>query len=185
MSLKVQILRAAGAISVAALTLPASAAVIGWANLQWPPSITHVAGTPTVPIYGQVWIDGVTSVSGATPNLLAWVGFGTGQDPTLWTNWVAAAFNMDVGNNDEFAAALDPQYGGDYSYAYRYSYNGGPFVYADNNGPAQAPGLLPNPGRLTVRGPSAPPVVPVPVPATAPLVLLGLAALGLTRRRCA
>jgi hypothetical protein len=37
--------------------------VIGWANLQWPPSIVHIisALNPTENIYGQVWIDGYTS----------------------------------------------------------------------------------------------------------------------------
>ncbi|MFN8632049.1 MAG: glycoside hydrolase family 13 protein [Chloroflexota bacterium] len=38
---------------------------IGWANLQWPPTMTHTisAVTRTDTAYGQVWIDGVTSMS--------------------------------------------------------------------------------------------------------------------------
>jgi len=55
--------------------LPAYA--IQWANLQWPPTITHTIGiTPTENIYGQVWIDGVTLHPGQTPTLSAQVGFG-------------------------------------------------------------------------------------------------------------
>src|SRR5690606_34295165 len=38
-------------------------AIIGWANLQWPPTLTTTisAVSPTETIYGQVWIDGLTS----------------------------------------------------------------------------------------------------------------------------
>lgn len=176
-------LREFALISLALLTGPASASVIGWANLQWPPVINHDAGSPTANIYGQVWIDGVTLQAGATPGLLAWVGYGAGQDPTLWIDWVAAAFNVDAGNNDEFVGVLNPQYGGNFYYAYRYSYNGGAFEYADLNGLGLTSGLLDQPGVLTVNGPSAPPAASVPVPGTTALVLLGLAALGLGRRR--
>src|SRR5215216_4025821 len=44
---------------------------IGWANLQWPPTLTYtiVAGTSTDTVHGQVWIDGATSQPGATPSL--------------------------------------------------------------------------------------------------------------------
>ena len=39
---------------------------IGWANLQWPPTLTHTisAVDRTDNVYGQVWIDGVTSQPG-------------------------------------------------------------------------------------------------------------------------
>ncbi len=51
---------------------------IGWANLQWPPTINHTisAINRTDNIYGQIWIDGVTNQPGATPGLLAQVGYG-------------------------------------------------------------------------------------------------------------
>ncbi|WP_322816883.1 fibronectin type III domain-containing protein [Chloroflexus sp.] len=64
---------------------PASAEVsalpnyrIGWANLQWSPTISYtVSAINTTPeIYGQVWIDGVTGQPGATPGLRAQVGYG-------------------------------------------------------------------------------------------------------------
>ena len=62
-------------------------------------------------IDGQVYITGVTSVPGATPGLLAQVGFGpTAEPPISWTNWVDAAFNADVGNNDEFVGQLLPEF---------------------------------------------------------------------------
>jgi glycosidase/fibronectin type 3 domain-containing protein len=113
---------------------------IGWANLQWPPSMIHTisAVDPTDSVYGQVWIDGVTNQSGPTESLRAQLGFGPdGSSPdgnAAWT-WVEAAFNVDVGNNDEFVASLLPEATGTYDYAYRYTTtNGRDWVYADLDG---------------------------------------------------
>ena len=125
---------------------------IGWANLQWPPTLTHTisAVSRTADVYGQVWIDGVTNLAGPAPSLEAQLGFGPdGSDPGSvgWT-WVDAAFNTNVGNNDEFVASLLPDAVGTYDYAYRYSTTGGrSWVYADLDGigngysPAQAGSL--------------------------------------------
>jgi len=114
--------------------------VIGWANLQWPPATSHVvsAVNRTENIYGQVWIDGVTSQPGPTPSLIAQLGFGPdNSDPdgnAAW-QWVDAAFNTDAGNNDEFVASLLPETTGTFDYAYRYSVTGGrDWVYADLDG---------------------------------------------------
>ncbi len=141
--------------------------VIGWANLQWPPSMTHTISTTarTDTAYGQVWIDGVTNQPGPAPSLRAQLGFGPdGSDPARdpsWT-WVDAEFNVDAGNNDEFRASMLPEAVGTYDYAYRYTVTGGrDWVYADLNGtgdgysPAQA-------GSLTVvsSGDVTPPAAP-------------------------
>ncbi|TMQ67972.1 MAG: alpha-amylase, partial [Candidatus Eisenbacteria bacterium] len=114
--------------------------VIGWANLQWPPETSHViiAVNRTENIYGQVWIDGVTNQPGATPSLIAQLGFGPdSSDPdgnASW-QWVDAAFNTDAGNNDEFVASLLPEATGTFDYAYRYSVTSGrDWVYADLDG---------------------------------------------------
>jgi glycosidase len=129
---------------------------IGWANLQWPPSMTHTVSATdrTDDVYGQVWIDGVTNQPGPTESLTAELGFGPdGSDPAgnaSWT-WVEARFNVDAGNNDEFVASLLPQSPGTYDYAYRYSTTGGrDWTYADLDGigngysPAQAGHLVVN-----------------------------------------
>ncbi len=141
--------------------------IIGWANLQWPPTIVHTISAldPTENIYGQVWIDGHTYLPGATEGLIAQVGFGPdGSDPDgnpEWT-WVNAVFNVDAGNNDEFRGQLLPEAVGTYDYAYRYSATGGEdWLYADLDGtgngydPAQA-------GDLTVlpSGDTIPPTAP-------------------------
>ena len=128
---------------------------IGWANLQWPPSIDHTISVVnrTPQVYGQIWIDGVTNQPGATPGLKAQLGYGPdGSDPAgnaAWT-WVDAVFNANAGNNDEFKASLLPEAVGVFDYAYRYSTtNGRDWTYADLDGigngysPAQA-------GNLTV-----------------------------------
>jgi glycosidase len=141
--------------------------IIGWANLQWPPSIEHTisALNPTESIYGQVWIDVHTVLPGPTEGLIAQIGFGPdGSNPDGsgdWI-WVDAAFNVDIGNNDEFAGQLLPEAVGTYDYAYRYSTTGGfSWLYADLDGtgngydPAQA-------GSLTVlaSGDITPPAAP-------------------------
>jgi hypothetical protein len=126
---------------------------IGWANLQWPPSMTHVISTSdrTDNAYGQVWIDGVTNQPGPTASLRAQLGFGPdGSDPdgnAAWT-WVDATFNTDAGSNDEFVASLLPESIGTFAYAYRYTTTDGrDWVYADLDGigngysPAQAGSL--------------------------------------------
>ena len=140
---------------------------VGWANLQWPPTMTHTisAVNRTDNVYGQVWIDGVTSQPGATPGLIAQLGFGPdGSDPAgnrAWS-WVAAAFNTDAGNNDEFVASLQPDTTGVFDYAYRYSVTDGrDWIYADLDGigngysPDQAGSLTVNPSSDTT-SPSVP-----------------------------
>jgi glycosidase len=127
--------------------------IIGWANLQWPLVIDHTISAldPTENIYGQVWIDGYTAISGPTEGLTAQVGFGPpGSYPDASPDWIwyEATFNVDVENNDEFMGKLRPEYLGTFNYAYRYSTNAGlTWTYADLDGtgngydPAQA-GLL-------------------------------------------
>ncbi len=130
--------------------------LIGWANLQWPPTLEHTVSAiqRTGNVYGQVWIDGVTSLPGATEGLIAQLGFGPrGSNPAGnpdWV-WVAASFNVDVGNNDEFVASMLPEAPGEYDYIYRYSTtNARDWLYADLNGPIPAGQLPSNPGRLSV-----------------------------------
>ncbi|HET9344802.1 MAG TPA: alpha-amylase family glycosyl hydrolase, partial [Candidatus Limnocylindrales bacterium] len=130
--------------------------VIGWANLQWPPSMTHIisAVNRTENAYGQVWIDGITNQPGPTPGLIAQLGFGpdgSNPDGNADWSWVDAAFNVDAGNNDEYVASLLPEATGTFDYAYRYTVtNGRDWVYADLDGipngyqPAQAGSLTVN-----------------------------------------
>lgn len=129
---------------------------IGWANLQWPPTLDHTLSivNRTADVYGQVWIDGATNQPGAAPTLRAQLGFGpAGSNPannTDWT-WVDATFNEDKGNNDEFKASLLPEVAGAFDYVYRYSTTDGrDWVFADLNGPVPTGALPANPGKLAV-----------------------------------
>jgi glycosidase len=141
---------------------------IGWANLQWPPSMGHTISVTdrTDNAYGQVWIDGATEQDGATPSLIAQLGFGPdGSNPAgnaEWT-WITAAYNADVGNNDEFVASMLPEATGEYDYLYRYSTtNGDEWLYADLSGPIPAGNPPTDPGDLTVNssGDTTPPSTP-------------------------
>jgi len=130
---------------------------IGWANLEYPPSITHTINTtnPTDNIYGQVWIDGITYEPGPSVGLIAQVGYGPlGSNPDSNSDWiwVDAVWYGDVGNNDEFIGQLFPEAVGVYDYAYRFSTTGGAdWLYADLDGsangydPTQAGDLEVNP----------------------------------------
>ena len=130
--------------------------VIGWANLQWPPTLNHTisAVNRTDNVYGQVWIDGVTDQPGPAPTLGAQLGYGpSGTNPATHAGWlwVDAAFNNNAGNNDEFVASLLPEATGVFNYVYRYSTNGGlTWLIADLSGPVPAGNTPANPGVLTV-----------------------------------
>ena len=127
---------------------------IGWANLQWPPSINHTisAVNRTGEIYGQIWIDGVTGNPGATPGLLAQVGFGAvGSAPDDSWAWTAMDFNGDAGNNDEYFGSLLPDMLGTSCYTTRYSGDGGASWFYAVNGPDEGNPTCPGPfGVLTV-----------------------------------
>ncbi|MCX7004599.1 MAG: PQQ-binding-like beta-propeller repeat protein [bacterium] len=141
--------------------VPITAPPIGWCSLQWPYTLTVVnTNGPGISdkVYGQIWIDQVTSQPGPTPGLKAWLGYGpTNALPNApsW-QWTPADFNVQVGNNDEFYTNLviaQAVPAGDYAYCYYYEYqtnampstgygqkDGGPRTLATYN-PAQS-GLL-------------------------------------------
>jgi glycosidase/fibronectin type 3 domain-containing protein len=129
---------------------------INWANLQYPPTLTYTvnAVTPTDTVYGQVYIENVTSQPGATPGLIAQLGYGPeASNPSTWTTWVAMEFNTNVGNNDEFKGALRPTVPGSYDYFTRYSTNGGDsWTYGDLDGieSGSFADQTDSPGKLTV-----------------------------------
>ena len=135
--------------------------IIGWANLQWPPTMSHTISVVncTDTAYGQVWIDGFTSNPGPTESLRAQLGFGpSDSNPEGNADWVwtDASFNVNSGNNDEFMASMLPESIGSFDYAYRYTTtNGRDWVYADLDGigngysPSQAGKLTVNPSTDT------------------------------------
>ena len=107
---------------------------VDWCNLQWPPSLDITYGD-SIDVYSQVYVAGLTEGAGQGAGIEAWLGYSdSASDPATWDsdNWVPAIYNEfgPTGNNDEymFKGSLDlPP--GTYYYAFRYSYNGGPFTY--------------------------------------------------------
>ncbi len=147
---------------------------IGWANLQWPPSLTITISALTVQrIYGQVYIAGLTdTTSSPSPTVQAQLGVGpTGSSPIdnpAW-KWTDADFNLRVGNNHEYVATITPDQVGTFNYLFRYTDSGGAFwTYADLSGPLSGP--VPSaPGVLTVQASSdiTPPAAPTGLRVTA------------------
>lgn len=131
-----------------------TAYTIGWANLQWPPTLNHTisAINRTENVYGQIWIDGITSQPGATPGLLAEVGFGPiGSTPDGSWTWSSMAFNVDSGSNDEYVGSMLPDELGTFCYTTRYSGDGGDSWFYAVNGPDEGNATCPGPfGVLTV-----------------------------------
>ena len=101
-----------------------------WINLQWPPELTIVQGN-TGMVYAQGYEPGVTPGAGPGIGVMAWIGISNeNTDPSTWTTWVPMMFNVQVGNNDEFMAAIgDDLEPGTYYYASRFQYLEGPYTY--------------------------------------------------------
>ncbi len=143
-----------GAQSAEAAATPAF--TIGWANVQWPPSLTITLGQTTDTIYGQVWVAGITDVNGPTGAILAQVGYGTGA-PASWATWTPMVFNVRTGNNYEYKASLLPTSVGTFAYNTRYSTNNGvSWTYAGLTGPGSAGGTLTVNPSADATPPSAP-----------------------------
>ncbi|MGI5862226.1 MAG: hypothetical protein ACOX6T_09230 [Myxococcales bacterium] len=124
-----------GTLSVAETKPP----VVDWCRLQFPSSAVITTGA-SLPVYGQVLVSGVTNAQGPGVGVVGEVGFGAagtnGASDGSWT-WTNAAFNVDVGDNDEFVGQVSPPAEGAYAYAFRFKYQGGDWLYCDldaNNG---------------------------------------------------
>ncbi len=127
---------------------------IGYAVLQYPKTISHrVSSTPDT-IYGQIYIQGLTDVSGEPGAILAQVGYGpTGSTPAGWT-WQPMTYNSGHtgDNNYEYQGSIRADQAGTYDYLVRFSDDGGRnWVYGDQDGyvPGGSPGTN-QPGVLTL-----------------------------------
>ncbi len=77
--------------------------------------------------------------------VVAEVGYGpAGADPTATNTWrfFQAAYNTQVGNDDEYQASFVAPAAGTYSYVFRFSFdNGVRWTYCDVNGAGSNPGF--------------------------------------------
>ncbi|MDQ5853098.1 MAG: alpha-amylase, partial [Chloroflexota bacterium] len=138
---------------------------IGYAVLQHPKTVNitrSIDGTP--PIYGQVYVAGLTDAGAPPTGILAQLGYGSaGSDPAGWTTWVDMSFNVKAGNNYEYAARLVPEVDGTFDLLVRFSTDGGAtWTYGDQDGAYPGEPGTDMPAILTVApNPDvAPPAVP-------------------------
>jgi len=120
-------------------------------------TISACEATPSTTVYGQIYLSGVTPTLTAVTGLVAQLGVGpSGTDPSaaIGWSWAVATFNQlhSGDNNDEYQQVIRAVHAsGAYDYAYRFSYLGGAFLYADLTGTTD--GYSPaNAGKLTVSG---------------------------------
>ncbi|MDR0965202.1 MAG: hypothetical protein LBM75_01615, partial [Myxococcales bacterium] len=110
---------------------------IDWCNLQHPPSAT-LRVNESLTAYGQVLVEGVTDQEGQGADVRAEFGVGpassdASQNSPSW-RWTSAAFNTDVGRNDEYVATLETGDVGSYAMAFRFKYDDGAWTYCDLGG---------------------------------------------------
>lgn len=91
----------AGALLVAMTGL--AQAAIGWAGQIWPVNGTTVSDNSNVGVYFQIWKGGVTDQAGQGAGISATLYYGPNGGPYTA---VAMTYNVDVGNNDEYTAAI-------------------------------------------------------------------------------
>ncbi|MBN2778930.1 MAG: lamin tail domain-containing protein [Bacteroidales bacterium] len=110
---------------------------VDWCNVQSPAS-GSIRGGNDFNVYTQVYEPSVTEAAGQGAGITAWIGYSTvNNDPETnpgdWT-WVAASYNTDSGNNDEYFANIGPSLtGGTYYYSSRFQLSGGAYKYGGYN----------------------------------------------------
>lgn len=104
---------------------------IGWANMQWPPT-GEILPEEEFIVFGQAWIDEITSQSDSLIDLEAWIGYHSADtDPATWTNWIPAYYFGEDDDNDEYSANLGAMMDqlGTFYYATRFKYPEQEYVY--------------------------------------------------------
>jgi hypothetical protein len=138
-----------------------SALEANFCAIDLPLSLSLQTGTDSGLVYGEIFESGVTEAVGASPDIIAELGFGpTTANPEYdlsWT-WTTASYSAQAGNDDQYAASFTVPPAGTYRYAYRFSLDGGiTWTYCDttagDGGAGSDAGLtfdLENTGLLTV-----------------------------------
>ncbi len=125
---------------------------LGGEIVEAPPDVRLKVGQPGVTIYSQVYKQNVTNQSGRGAGISGQIGYGApNTDPAAWT-WVDADYHKDTGGtaNDEYRATLPNPGEGTYAFAFRYSFQGGPYRYCDADGSQDQGYTHDQAGRLTV-----------------------------------
>ncbi|NPD46333.1 T9SS type A sorting domain-containing protein [Lentimicrobium sp. S6] len=104
---------------------------IGWANIQWPPQ-GEILPEEDFTVYGQAYIDGITSESDSLTELKAWIGISSDDsNPETWSEWIPAYYQGEDGDNDEYSANIGILMDeiGTYYYATRFQYQDQEIVF--------------------------------------------------------
>jgi len=143
------------AIILLSSSLPARAQgpnAFDYCILQFPATLSATSGGTTELIYGRVFEAGLTEAPGSSPVIAAQVGYGpVGTDPQSAPGWTyfTAVYNVQVGNDDEYLAAMVAPAAGAYRYVFRFSLDGGmTWSYADLDGAGTDPGLTFDPNNI-------------------------------------
>jgi hypothetical protein len=124
-----------------------------YCNVQFPINFSVATGGATPLIYGRIFEAGVTEAAGLNNLIRAQLGYGLSSvNPQYgsWT-WTNAAYNTQVGNDDEYQATFLAPAPGSYRYAYRFSLDQGvSWTVCDTNGAGSNPGLTLELGDLPV-----------------------------------
>ncbi len=99
-----------------------------WCAVQFPTSMNVQVGTTSPPVYGQLYEAGATEPPGASSSVRAQLGFGPPTANPQWQAgwaWSTAAFNTQLGNNDEYQATFTAPAAGSWRYVYRFSVDAG------------------------------------------------------------
>ncbi len=118
----------------------AAAPGVTWCTTQFPATLELLAGRPSPPVYGRVYVEGCTDGADTCPGVEMALGIGPlDQDPSLdpssW-RWTAATLNEAFGedNNDEYSALLSSEMAGEFAYAFRAKRGDTPWIYCDLGG---------------------------------------------------
>jgi hypothetical protein len=128
-------------------------AEVDYCNLQFPASFAATAGSTTALIYGRLFDAGTTEAAGSNAQVRAEFGFGAaGVNPatTPGFGWFPAAFNVQVGNDDEYQGSFTAPAPGTYGYTSRFSRDGTNWTYCDLDGAGANAGLVFDPSQLGV-----------------------------------
>lgn len=125
-----------GQLTVAPLATP-----IGWCNLQSPTDTATRPNVATETIFGRVYVEGCTAGASQCDKVIGQLGYGRGgvdpqESPSSYL-WRDATYNTGHidDNNDEYQATFTPTETGIFSYAYRFSVDGGDtWTYCDADG---------------------------------------------------
>jgi len=120
-----------------------------YCNLQFPLNLSVQTGASTGTIYARVYESGVTGGGSANPNVIAQIGYGPATaNPENQNGWVwsTATYNVSIGNDDEYQAALLAPATGTYFFGSRFSFDGIHWTYCDGAvgdfGAGSNPGLM-------------------------------------------